>query len=668
MFEFPSIDKAFIIENSSYSSYIKGLEYYNRGFVKKISLSGDGGISAIVEGTTEYNVSIEFTGNGISASCDCPYELDDHCKHIAAVLVYTMENIEKLKIESRDISQDFKDTEKHHDTVDRFLKEIQNESELINVLTGFLDKYPEQFENFRLFYDFIKKRRHVQGQSKVKDYSKSIEEYVCSITADFENSYFYKAEQYMAGRSRKAAAADSPAGNYGGGEYSNYFESRVDELLNKYYARSGEFLKIGDTVESAKLLFAVYEFASKFNRYGESILKKLEPKPAKILNGCVSFHASNAIKKMIEVAGAGTFKKDDGEWFYNHLLMIYFSSNFGESTRSEKFDKLKFISGRHGVLEYMNNFILENFANNYNPMTGDIFYITPENAHECFYLLNIAGERGKAIKIAEKYWSKNIMLHAEYIEFLIKNMEHKKAVRLAFEIVKMAGRRSVKSGSEDNQDFHAELKRALSIAVSAIDSIYGPMINSIQTRQKRIEYLEALYNALYLDLICNKNFDLVDRILNVIDICEKLNNDKSHVRHLDAPVNSENFAANIYNEPSDDDFFVARIEKRIGREDRVLALASRVKDDYVFSRISSLVCESRPDEIFELFKIRVNKNFSGRDAENSFNKASRLLGVMSRINGKSGEFKNYIKELSEKYGLRKKLLDNLRKENYEKNS
>ncbi len=95
MFEFPSIDKAFIIENSSYSSYIKGLEYYNRGFVKKISIAGEGRISAKVEGTSEYSVSVEFTGPGISASCDCPYELDDHCKHIAADLIYAMENIEK---------------------------------------------------------------------------------------------------------------------------------------------------------------------------------------------------------------------------------------------------------------------------------------------------------------------------------------------------------------------------------------------------------------------------------------------------------------------------------------------------------------------------------------------------------------------------------------------
>ena len=668
MFEFPSIDKAFVIENSSYSSYIKGLEYYSRGFVKKISLDGENKISAKVEGTSEYNVSVEFTGTGISASCDCPYELDDHCKHIAAVLIYAMENIEKLRIESRAVSEDFKGTEKHHSAVERFLKAVQNESELVNVLTGFLDKYPEQFENFKLFYDFIKERKHVRGQSKVKDYSKSVEEYVASMAEDFENSDFYKAERYMAGRKSKAAAADSPAGNYGGSEYNSYFESSVDKILNKYYARSGEFLKIGDTIESAKLLFAIYEFASNFKNYGGNLLKKLEPKPAKILNGCVVFHASDAIRKMIEVAGSGTFKKDDGEWFYNHLLLIYFSSNFSENTRSEKFEKLKFISGRHGVLEYMNNFILENFANNYNPMTGDIFYITPENAHECFYLLNIAGENGKAIKIAEKYWSKNILLHAEYIEFLIKNMEHKKAVRLAFEVVKMAGKRSMKPGSEDDRDVQAELKRALSIAVSAIDSIYGPMINSIQTRQKRIEYLEALYNALYLDLTCNKNFDIVERILNVIDVCEKLNNDKSHVKHLDAAVNCENFAANIYNEPSDDDFFIARVEKRIGREDRVLAIASRVKDDYIFSRISSLVSESRPDEIFELFKIRINRNFAGRDAENSFNKASRLLGVMAKIKGKSGEFKNYLKELSEKYGLRKKLFDNLQKENYAKNS
>lgn len=67
----------------------RGLDYYKSGAVKEFEFS-DGCCSAIVEGSYDYNVSIEFDGGDIlDMECDCPYAEDgEYCKHEAAALFY----------------------------------------------------------------------------------------------------------------------------------------------------------------------------------------------------------------------------------------------------------------------------------------------------------------------------------------------------------------------------------------------------------------------------------------------------------------------------------------------------------------------------------------------------------------------------------------------------
>lgn len=67
----------------------RGFDYYKSGAVKEFEFS-DGCCSAIVEGSYDYNVSIEFDdGDILDMECDCPYAEDgEYCKHEAAVLFY----------------------------------------------------------------------------------------------------------------------------------------------------------------------------------------------------------------------------------------------------------------------------------------------------------------------------------------------------------------------------------------------------------------------------------------------------------------------------------------------------------------------------------------------------------------------------------------------------
>ena len=89
----------------------RGFDYYKSGAVKELEFR-DGCCSAIVEGSYDYNVSIEFDGGDIvDMECDCPYAEDgEYCKHEAAVLFYVDEqkrsNNETHKVSSSSSSDD----------------------------------------------------------------------------------------------------------------------------------------------------------------------------------------------------------------------------------------------------------------------------------------------------------------------------------------------------------------------------------------------------------------------------------------------------------------------------------------------------------------------------------------------------------------------------------
>lgn len=74
---------------TNFSVFQRGKEYFEDGLVKKIWKEGDE-FKALVQGTDEYEVSIEFSGEETSTACTCPYEGDRACKHIiAAILAFS---------------------------------------------------------------------------------------------------------------------------------------------------------------------------------------------------------------------------------------------------------------------------------------------------------------------------------------------------------------------------------------------------------------------------------------------------------------------------------------------------------------------------------------------------------------------------------------------------
>lgn len=88
-----SIDK--IRQLCTEASFERGKRYLDEGRVNILEASPTG-VTAEVQGTEMYNVTVDLK-NGISAECNCPYDLEGYCKHIVAVLLSMLDNKEEIE-------------------------------------------------------------------------------------------------------------------------------------------------------------------------------------------------------------------------------------------------------------------------------------------------------------------------------------------------------------------------------------------------------------------------------------------------------------------------------------------------------------------------------------------------------------------------------------------
>lgn len=77
------------------ASFERGKRYLDEGRVNILEASPTG-VTAEVQGTEKYTVKVDLK-NGISAECDCPYDLEGYCKHIVAVLLSMLDNKEEIE-------------------------------------------------------------------------------------------------------------------------------------------------------------------------------------------------------------------------------------------------------------------------------------------------------------------------------------------------------------------------------------------------------------------------------------------------------------------------------------------------------------------------------------------------------------------------------------------
>jgi uncharacterized Zn finger protein len=83
------------------SSFERGTEYFHQGSVIDLEQFGNR-ITSVVEGTSDYEVTIRMDKEDIEASCTCPYDWGGYCKHIVATLLALSENYKKIKKDKRE--------------------------------------------------------------------------------------------------------------------------------------------------------------------------------------------------------------------------------------------------------------------------------------------------------------------------------------------------------------------------------------------------------------------------------------------------------------------------------------------------------------------------------------------------------------------------------------
>lgn len=65
----------------------RGQDYYEQGYVGRLEDFGDGEYSALVFGTSRYNVRVKLKNSDIENwECSCPYDWGLICKHVVAVI------------------------------------------------------------------------------------------------------------------------------------------------------------------------------------------------------------------------------------------------------------------------------------------------------------------------------------------------------------------------------------------------------------------------------------------------------------------------------------------------------------------------------------------------------------------------------------------------------
>ncbi len=122
------------------SSFERGIEYFRGGSVRGLEQFGNR-ITSIVEGTSDYEVTIRMDKGDIEASCTCPYDWGGYCKHIVATLLALSENYKKVK--------------KDKDEKERRIKTILNNlspDELKGFLTAELEKNFSLRDHFTIYF------------------------------------------------------------------------------------------------------------------------------------------------------------------------------------------------------------------------------------------------------------------------------------------------------------------------------------------------------------------------------------------------------------------------------------------------------------------------------------------------------------------------------------
>ena len=156
----------------------RGFDYYKAKKVKEVYRSGKI-YKAIVQGSREYQVTINMTNKDYKLSCTCPYE--DYCKHEAAVL-YCLKN-DDLEVQNGDL------LEKNIilSPLERFKEDLDNEIKSLNYEYSDYDNY----EYYDYYHDNELYITEEEEQAQYEDFADIIDHYTKRSIVEAEDNNDY---------------------------------------------------------------------------------------------------------------------------------------------------------------------------------------------------------------------------------------------------------------------------------------------------------------------------------------------------------------------------------------------------------------------------------------------------------------------------------------------
>jgi len=152
----------------------RGIDYQSRGLVEDFTEKGSGICTAFVLGSDEYRVSITIEDGLLTdASCDCPFEALEICKHIVAVIQ------EYIQRSTPDVNRTKKKKRKKRLTkqekVDEILKQLSSK-EIKDYLGSLIGGYKEIRNDFLMNFS-----ERLEKQTSYGFYNKQIKDSLRSI-------------------------------------------------------------------------------------------------------------------------------------------------------------------------------------------------------------------------------------------------------------------------------------------------------------------------------------------------------------------------------------------------------------------------------------------------------------------------------------------------------
>lgn len=351
------------------SSFERGIEYFKAGKVTNLKQVGNQ-ITATVEGTEDYLVTIYQDNHKISAACTCPYDRGGYCKHIIATLLALLINNQE-KISNKSENEDKSEEILNHLSLDEFKDFLRTE----------FKNNPTLKENFIIYFSGKGSK-----ERNLFDYKKEI------------NQFFHEI-----------------------GDRHGFIKYGMNIDFSEYYNLADRFEKVGNILESATIFQALSEVVAENmgnvddsdGYYGDEFVWALE----------------NMVRCINQLKLDYKEKKKYIQYFFDQYVANdpdYFREYYG--------DALKEICCLKDDLQFWKKLLQPHLPEKIpgNSQWSE-YYQAIEWVSMQLHILDLLNDQEEFYRLIKRCYDKNHELCLYYASRLEKDGQHKEAMKIAEE-------------------------------------------------------------------------------------------------------------------------------------------------------------------------------------------------------------------------------------------